>query len=139
MKRVSVLTCVALTLLLAASAWAQGTTEPVQGTVMRVDQVERIVMLEDGRRVRVIETTEIVVNDKPATIMALEPGTRVVIRNGQAVVVSDDSAALVREPPAASTTIIEVGARDPWCHGAWDPARGTNFGPCAISRASPTR
>jgi hypothetical protein len=135
MKRVSVLTLVALTVLLATSAWAQMATEPVQGTVVRVDQVERIVMLEDGRMYRVIETTEIVVNEKPATIMALEPGQRVIIRNGQAVVVSDNAAALVREPPP----IIEVGARDPWCQGAWDPARGTNFGSCAMPKPSPTR
>jgi hypothetical protein len=134
MKRVSVLTLVALTVLLATSAWAQGTVEPVQGTVVRVDQVERIVVLEDGRIFRVIETTELVVDEKPATIMALEPGTRVMIRNGQAVVVSDGGAALVREPAAAPTTIIEVGTRKPWCQGAWDPARGTNFGPCTTAK-----
>jgi hypothetical protein len=134
MKRVSVLTLVALTVLLATSAWAQGTLEPVQGMVVRVDQVERIVVLEDGRIFRVIDTTELVVNDKPATIMALEPGTQVIIRNGQAVVVPDGGAALIREPAATPVTIIEVGTREPWCQGAWDPARGTNFGPCTTRK-----
>src|SRR5262245_17790127 len=132
MKRVSVLTLVALTVLLAASAWAQVTTEPVQGTVVRVDQVERIIVLEDGRVYRVVDTTQLVVNDKPATIMALEPGTQVIINNGQAVVLPDGGAALVREP--APVTIIEVGTREPWCQGAWDPARGTNFGPCTTPK-----
>src|SRR5262245_5399294 len=132
MKRVSALTLVALTVLLAASAWAQVTTGSVQGTVVRVNQVERIIVLEDGRVFRVIETTELVVNDKPATIMALEPGTRVIINNGQAVVVPDGGAALVRAP--APMTVIEVGARAPWCQGAWDPARGTNFGPCTTPK-----
>lgn len=136
MKRLSTLMLVAVTLLLAVGAWAQA-PETMQGTVVRVDQVERIVVLEDGRIVRVIETTEIVVNDKPATLMALEPGTVVVIRGGQpvaTVVVPDSSAALVRQPAPAQTTIIQVGAGQPWCHGAWDPARGTNFGPCTPAK-----
>jgi len=133
MKRVSLLMLVAVTLLLAASAWAQA-PDPVQGTVARVDQLERIIVLEDGRVVRVIETTEYIVNDKPATLMALEPGTVVVIRGGEVVAVSppDSSAALVRQ--TAQTTIIEVGAREPWCQGAWDPARGTNFGTCTPAK-----
>jgi len=133
MKRVSSLMLVAVTLLLAASAWAQA-PDPVQGTVVRVDQLERIIVLEDGRVVRVIETTEYIVNDKPATLMALEPGTVVVIRGREVVAVSppDSSAALVRQ--TAQTTIIEVGAREPWCQGAWDPARGTNFGTCTAAK-----
>ncbi|MGH7311707.1 MAG: hypothetical protein ACREJV_00930 [Candidatus Rokuibacteriota bacterium] len=136
MKRLSTLMLAAATLLLATGAWAQA-PETMQGTVVRVDQVERIVVLEDGRMVRVIETSEIVINDKPATLMALEPGTVVVIRGGQpvaTVVVPDSSAALVRQEAPAQTTIIQVGAGQPWCEGAWDPARGTNFGPCAAAK-----
>jgi hypothetical protein len=127
MKRVSTLVLVAMTLVLAAGAWAQTPPEPpMQGTVVRVDQVERIVVLEDGRMIRIIETTEMVVDEKPATIMALEPGTRVLIRNGQVVTVAP-AETVVSAAPAA---IIAVGPKEPWCHGAWDPTRGTNFGPC---------
>jgi hypothetical protein len=136
MKRVSTLVLVAMTLVLAASAWAQTPPEPpMQGTVVRVDQVERIVVLEDGRMVRIIETTEMMVDEKPATIMALEPGTRVIIRNGQ-VVTAAPAQTVVVTPSAAPAAIISVAPRDPWCHGAWDPTRGTNFGPCPKAEAT---
>jgi hypothetical protein len=135
MNKVSTLVLVALTLVLAASAWAQGAPEPMQGTVLRVDQVERIVVLEDGRMVRIIETTEMVIDEKPATIMALQPGTRVVIRNGQMVTAAPAEVA----PSAAPTAIIAVGPRDPWCRGAWDPPRGTNFGPCEVQKGGSPR
>jgi hypothetical protein len=138
MKRLTTLALMAATLLLSVGAWAQ-TPTVVQGTVVRIDQAERIVVLEDGRTIRLIETTEIIVNDKPATLMALEPGTVVVIRGGQPVgpaVVPDTSAALVRQAPAAPTTIIAMGAREPWCNGAWDPARGSNFAACTAARAA---
>src|SRR5512145_1938943 len=110
MKRVSTLVLVAMTLVLAAGAWAQTPPEPpMQGTVVRVDQVERIVVLEDGRMIRIIETTEMVVDEKPATIMALEPGTRVLIRNGQVVTVAP-AETVVSAAPAA---IIAVGPKEP--------------------------
>jgi hypothetical protein len=136
MNKVSILVAVALTLVLAAGAWAQTPPPPpMQGTVVRVDQVERIVVLEDGRMVRIIETTEMVVDEKPATIMALQPGTRVLIRNGEVVTTAPGQTVVVA-PSAAPAAIITVAPRNPWCHGAWDPARGTNFGPCPKAEAT---
>lgn len=137
MKGLTTLALMTVMLLLSVGAWAQDPVV-VRGTVVRVDQAERIVVLEDGRMIRLVDTSQIVVNDKPATLMALEPGTLVVIRGGQPVgvaVVPDSGAALVRQPAAAPRAIVAVGARQPWCDGAWDPARGTNFAPCTPARA----
>ena len=134
MKRLTTLALIAETLLLSVGAWAQDPVV-VRGTVVSVDQAERIVVLQDGRMIRVIDTSQIVVNAKPATLMALEPGTVVAIRGAQPVaVVPDTSTALVREP-AAARAIIALGATQLWCDGAWDRARGTNFGACARARA----
>jgi len=133
MKRLSTLMLVAVTLLLAASAWAQGPTEVLHGTVAQVDRAGRVVVLEDGRAVRVTGTTEIIVDSRSMSFETLKPGTRVSILD-RPIVMQDSTAALVREPAPAQTTIIEVGARQPWCQGAWDPARGTNFGPCAAAK-----
>jgi hypothetical protein len=136
MKRLTTLALMTVTLVLSVGAWAQNPMV-VRGTVIRVDQAERIVVLEDGRMIRVIDTSQIVVNDKPATLMALEPGTVVVIRGAQPVaVVPDTSAALVRQPAAAPKAIIAGEPRQPWCDGAWDPARGTNFTACTRPRSA---
>ena len=72
-----------------------GMTAPVSGTVVRVDEPNRVVVLDDGRMYRVTGDQAIVVDNRPVVIGAVRPGTRVVMnsaapvyyQNGQYVIV----------------------------------------------------
>jgi hypothetical protein len=93
MKRA--LACLAFVLvwLPAATGWSQAAAEHT-GTVASVQTVDGIIVLEDGRQIRVLPATVVLVDGQPVAMAALAPGTRVVIRQGQAV----------SRAPAATTT-----------------------------------
>jgi len=70
-----------LVLALAGAAAAQTV---VTGTVTRIDQPASVIILQDGRMVRVPGGT-VLINGQPTTLATIQPGTLVAIQNGQAV------------------------------------------------------
>src|SRR5207249_9491080 len=56
----------------------------VTGTVTRIDQPASVIVLQDGRMVRVPGGT-VLINGQPMAISTIQPGTLVAIQNGQAV------------------------------------------------------
>jgi len=70
-----------LVLALVGAAVAQTV---VTGTVTRIDQPASVIVLQDGRMVRVPGGT-VLINGQPMAISTIQPGTLVAIQNGQAV------------------------------------------------------
>jgi len=70
-----------LVLALVGAAAAQTV---VTGTVTRIDQPASVIVLQDGRMVRVPGGT-VLINGQPMAISTIQPGTLVAIQNGQAV------------------------------------------------------
>src|SRR5881409_656877 len=70
-----------LVLALAGAAAAQTV---VTGTVTRIDQPASVIVLQDGRMVRVPGGT-VLINGQPMAISTIQPGTLVAIQNGQVV------------------------------------------------------
>ncbi len=56
----------------------------VTGTVTRVDQPADVIVLQDGRMIRVPGGT-VLINGQPTTLTSIQPGTLVAVQNGQAV------------------------------------------------------
>jgi outer membrane biosynthesis protein TonB len=88
-----------LVLFLVPAARAQG-TEEVTGTVTSIESANGIVVLDDGRRIRVVPATVILVDGKPVSVATVVPGNRVVIRQGQMM---GASSAQTMTPGAAET------------------------------------
>src|SRR5437899_9965557 len=70
-----------LVLALVGAAVAQTV---VTGTVTRIDQPASVIVLQDGRMVRVPGGT-VLINGQPTAISTIQPGTLIAIQNGQAV------------------------------------------------------
>jgi len=70
-----------LVLALVGAAVAQTV---VTGTVTRIDQPASVIVLQDGRMVRVPGGT-VLINGQPTAISTIQPGTLVAIQNGQVV------------------------------------------------------
>src|SRR6266566_5044258 len=70
-----------LVLALVGAAAAQTV---VTGTVTRIDQPASVILLQDGRMIRVPGGT-VLINGQPMAISTIQPGTLVAIQNGQAV------------------------------------------------------
>ncbi len=70
-----------LVLALVGAAAAQTV---VTGTVTRIDQPASVIVLQDGRMVRV-PGGMVLINGQPTAISTIQPGTLVAIQNGQAV------------------------------------------------------
>ena len=70
-----------LSLALVGAAVAQTV---VTGTVTRIDQPASVIVLQDGRMVRVPGGT-VLINGQPTAISTIQPGTLVAIQNGQVV------------------------------------------------------
>src|SRR5436309_14237425 len=70
-----------LVLALVGAAVAQTV---VTGTVTRIDQPASVIVLQDGRMVRVPGGTRLM-NGQPTAISTIQPGTLIAIQNGQAV------------------------------------------------------
>jgi translation initiation factor IF-1 len=72
-----------LILLLAGAgvAWAQQTTvqSTVQGTVVTVDPGNRLIVLQDGRTLRVAGDTRIIINGQPVMLEQVQPGAQITI------------------------------------------------------------
>jgi len=70
-----------LVLALVGAAVAQTV---VTGTVTRIDQPASVIVLQDGRMVRV-PGGMVLINGQPTAISTIQPGTLIAIQNGQAV------------------------------------------------------
>jgi hypothetical protein len=84
------------------------------GTVVRVDEPQRVVVLDDGRMYRVTDDQAVIVNGQPVLMSRVQPGTPVtivgtpvVLQNGQYVavppgsVVATQPGTVVTAPPGA--------------------------------------
>ena len=92
-----------LVLALAGAAAAQTV---VTGTVTRIDQPASVIILQDGRMVRVPGGT-VLINGQPTTLATIQPGTLVAIQNGQAVTYQNGAYV----PADPRTVPYEVGGR----------------------------
>jgi hypothetical protein len=81
-----------------------------RGTVVRVDEPQRVVVLDDGRMYRVSDEQAVVVNGQPVLLGRIQPGTPVTIvsgtpvvaQNGQYVAVAPGSTAVAAAPAGGS-------------------------------------
>ncbi len=81
---------------------------PVTGTVVRVDEPNRVIVLDDARMIRVSEDGTVLVEDRPVPLSGIRPGTRVVIVSGQPVVFRDGRYVAATEPvePSAAVAVV---------------------------------
>lgn len=115
----------ALVLALTAGAGAQ-TTISVQdqsGTVARIDPQANVIVLDDGRMVRITPSTTVFVNNRPVAYATITPGAPVVIRSGEMVTIQGGQYVVTPAPPAgpatlpAGTTVVTVPATRQVIHG----------------------
>jgi hypothetical protein len=121
MKRGSLLLAVGL---LAAGASGCATTDSVvydrdvpeqrlasmaDGVVMRVDEPNRIVILDNGRMYRVAGDRAILVNGQPVVLGTVRPGQRVTIVSGTPVIYQDGQYVTTSTPPPATATVRTPG------------------------------
>jgi len=113
----------------SATAYRLTGTEPT-GTVVRVDEPQQVIVLDNGKMYRVYGDNAVYVDGQPVAYRTIRPGTRVAIVNGTPVVyqngqyvVMDTSGpsgavapggVLTSQPPAAvvtapSTTVVTPG------------------------------
>jgi hypothetical protein len=81
---------------------------PVEGTVVRVDQPQQVIVLDNGQMYRVAGDQTVLVNGQPVLISTVQPGSRVgvigtpvVYQNGQYVTVP--AGTVVATLPATSS------------------------------------
>ena len=85
------------------------TGQEYQGTVLRVDEPQRVVILDNGQMYRVTGEQAVIVNGRPVTLGHVAPGTPVTIvsgmpvvyQNGQYVAVAPGSTAVAAAAPGA--------------------------------------
>ena len=76
-RRIATMLC-AVTLLVAASAWAQTHTE-IRGVVTSIDPATRTVYFADGRAVQVAPGSTLTINGQRVVLEAVRPGAPVVV------------------------------------------------------------
>jgi hypothetical protein len=74
----------------------------MQGVVARVDERHNIVILDDGRMLRVTPATIIMAGGKAATVRSLQPGTMVLIRSAERVEFRGGQYVVLTDSPAPS-------------------------------------
>lgn len=109
-RRISMTVCA----LALGFTCAAGADEVITGTVVRVDQGARVIVLDDARMFRLSEDGAVLVDSRIVDLRALQPGTRVVIRSGQPVEYRDGQYVVIAQPgPAPSTTTTIVTSPPP--------------------------
>ena len=98
--------------LMAGAASAQG-VPPAEdmGVVARVDTRQNVLILEDGRMLRVTPATVILAGGVPATVGALQPGSPVVVRGAERVAFRNGQYVLISDSPAAGVPLGGVRSR----------------------------
>jgi hypothetical protein len=94
---------------------ATGSNQELRGTVARVDEPQRVVVLDDGRMYRIVDEQAVMVNGQPVLLGHVQPGTPVTIvsgtpvvyQNGQYVAVGPGSTAVA--VPAGTVVAAPVG------------------------------
>jgi hypothetical protein len=84
-----------------------GVGQEYRGTVVRVDEPQRVVVLDNGQMYRVTGEQPVMVNGQPVVLGGVQPGTPVTIvsgvpvvyQNGQYVAVAPGSTAVATAPP----------------------------------------
>src|SRR5438552_8981150 len=56
-----------------------GTATRVEGSVVRVDAPQQVIVLDDGRMYQVVGANSVYVNGQPVVLTAVQPGNRVLI------------------------------------------------------------
>jgi hypothetical protein len=87
-----------------------GAGQEYRGTVVRVDEPQRVIVLDNGQMYRVSGNQSVLVNGQPAFLGQLRPGTPVTIvsgtpvvyQNGQYVVTAPGSTTVVAAAPAGT-------------------------------------
>ena len=82
-----------------------GMTAPVEGTVVRVDAPQQVIVLDDGRMYQVATNT-VYVNGQPMVITSVQPGTRVMM--SQPTVVEYRDGRYVAMAPVAGAPMTGV-------------------------------
>ncbi|HEV8614855.1 MAG TPA: hypothetical protein VGU22_05120 [Methylomirabilota bacterium] len=77
-----------------------GTTARVEGSVVRVDAPQQVIVLDDGRMYQVAAANTVYVNGQPVVLTSVQPGTRVMI-NQPTVVEYRDGRYVAVAPVAA--------------------------------------
>jgi hypothetical protein len=81
-----------------------------RGTVVRVDQPQRVVVLDDGRMYRIADNQAVLINGQPAVLERIQPGTPVTIVSGAPVVHRDGQYVAVAPEPvvAPGSTVVAL-------------------------------
>ena len=107
MNRVTVFLASALALLLASSAFAQmSQSSSITGTIGHYDPAARTILFNDGSRVKLDDTSVVLVDNRPVVVESLRPGQYVVVQSAQPV--TTPPPAVVVSPPASSSSSTVV-------------------------------
>jgi hypothetical protein len=96
------LTACALVLLAVTAVTAQ---QVVTGTVVRIDQPARVVVLDNGQMYQAMPQTVFLVNNQPTSFATIAPGTPVVVQYGQPVVYREGRYVVMTQPAPAGTVV----------------------------------
>jgi hypothetical protein len=78
------------------------TTMPYSGTVVRVDEGQRVLVFDDGRMWQTAGDSMVLIDGKPRVIGTVQPGTRVTVQQGYPVEYRDGRYVQVMPPAAGS-------------------------------------
>lgn len=81
----------------------QAAVDPVTGTVVRIDEPNRVVVLDDNRMYRLTEDGAVLVDNQPVALATVRPGTRVKVRSGQPVELREGQYVVIMPPPGAAS------------------------------------
>ena len=77
------------------------TMQPYSGTVVRIDEGQRVLVFDDGRMWQTVGDSMVLIDGKPRVIGTVQPGTRVTVQQGYPVEYRDGRYVQVM-PPASS-------------------------------------
>jgi len=97
-KALIVVTC-ALVLALGVVPLAQA--DDIKGTIVKIEQPAKVVVLDDGRMFQVKKETVFMIESKPVTFTQLQPGKVVVIQSGVPVQFKDGKYIIIEGAPSA--------------------------------------
>lgn len=83
------------------------TTMPYSGTVVRVDEGQRVLVFDDGRMWQTAGDSMVLVDGRPVIIGRVQPGTRVTVREGYPVEYRDGRYVQMM-PPATGTGVRQT-------------------------------
>ena len=77
----------------------------VQGTLVRVDPVAKVIMLDDGRTLTMTDRTMILVNGQPIAATRVIPGTLVLVRDAEPAARASDALTMTVQAPQPTATV----------------------------------